>query len=145
MVESVLTCDICDHKATTKLALTQHILDVHMKKTPEVAICQLQSFHCDECVFTAVKEQTLRDHVKTEHKTLSLECEFCPYTAPLLVNLRRHIAVSHAKVRCDQCMFTSSSEFVLTLHKEQHHSFNQPLKNQLFPCSLYGITFAPAG
>ena len=117
MVKPVFICDICDYRTTTNPTLITHIQNVHMTKTAKVAIHQLQSFHCDQCVFTAVKEQTLRDHVKTKHRSLSLECEFCPYSAPLHVNLIRHMAVSHAKVHCDKCSFKSSSEFVLTLHK----------------------------
>ena len=143
MDQSVITCDICNHESTSNSTLAEHILNAHMKKNPEVVIHELKSYHCDQCAFTAVNEQTLRDHVKTKHQSLSLECEFCPYTAPLHVNLRRHVAVSHAKVKCDKCNFSSSSEFVLTLHKEQHHNRDsQPPKEQLYPCSLCGITFS---
>ena len=144
---SPFSCDMCDYRTTENASLTLHLLDAHMKRTPEISVDKLQSFHCEICTFTALKESTLRDHIKAKHEPppvqpISLQCELCPYVAPLKINMRRHIAVTHAKIQCDQCHFTSSSQFHLALHKEQAHSQTQPPKDQLFPCSLCGITFS---
>ena len=144
---SFFSCNICDYRTTETASLTQHILDVHMKTTPEISINKLQSFHCHRCIFTALKEATLKDHIKTKHEspaaqTMSIQCDLCPYIAPLKINMKRHIAVTHARTQCDQCHFTSSSQFHLALHKEQDHSQPQPPKEQLFPCILCGMTFS---
>ena len=129
------SCNICDYSTTDDARLTQHILSVHMKNTP------------DQCTFTALKETTLRDHVRAKHEvskaeSTSLQCELCPFTAPLKIDMKRHIAVTHARIQCDRCHFTSSSQFHLTLHKEQEHSQTEPIKDQLSPCILCGITFS---
>ena len=141
------SCNICDYRTTDNACLTQHIVNVHMKNTPEICVTKLQSLHCDQCTFTALKETTLRDHVRAKHEvysaeSTSLQCELCPFTAPLKMDMKRHIAVTHARSQCDRCHFTSSSQFHLTLHKEQEHSQTQPIKDQLFPCSLCGMTFS---
>ena len=140
------SCGVCAFTTDENASLMQHTLAVHMKNTPGISVHKLQSFHCDKCIFTALKESTLRDHIKTKHESpaesISLECELCPYTAPLKINLKRHIAVTHAKIQCDQCHFTSSSQFHLALHKDQDHSQPQPPKEQLYPCTLCGMTFS---
>lgn len=120
------SCDICDFATADNASLVEHIQAAHMKNSPGISVHKLQSFHCDKCSFTALKESTLRDHIKAKHESTSLQCELCPYSAPLKINLKRHIAVTHAKIQCDQCHFTSSSEFHLTLHKDQEHTQTQP-------------------
>ena len=50
------------------------------------------------------------------------------------------MATKHAKLKCDQCPFTSASQFSHTLHKEQNHP--QPEAQILHPCHLCGMTFA---
>ena len=100
---SPFSCDMCDYRTTENASLTLHLLDAHMKRTPEISVDKLQSFHCEICTFTALKESTLRDHIKAKHEPppvqpISLQCELCPYVAPLKINMRRHIAATHAKI-----------------------------------------------
>ena len=139
---SFVSCDICDYRTMESASLTQHILDVHMKITPEISINKLQSFHCHKCIFTALKESTLRDHIKTKHESTALQCDLCPYIAPLQINMKRHIAVANGRIQCDQCDFTSSSQFSRALHTEQDQTQPQPPKEQLFPCILCGMTIS---
>jgi hypothetical protein len=139
-------CEICDFKSSDKTTLSDHIVKNHMKSKLEVSLPKLQQFKCQKCNFAATHQTTLSEHVTNHHtdssiQPISFECELCPFTASLHINLRKHIAVTHAKIGCDKCQFTTSSEFHLSLHKEHQHKDTQHQKQPLFPCDLCGITF----
>ena len=145
-VSTTYNCDLCDFRATLSSALGDHVASTHMKNL-KINLQMMQHFQCQICSFSTTNQSLLNNHVTDHHtvtpsKNISFQCELCPFTAPLHMNLKRHIAVSHAKIRCDKCTFTSSSGFHLALHQEHSHNVTAPQARPLCPCSLCGITFA---
>ena len=139
-------CDLCERRFISYSVLSNHIKATHMTRIPKVAIVSLKQFKCQKCVFTSTHPKTLSAHITKKHGapdkgTVTFPCELCPFTASLSIQLRKHIAVKHAKFRCDQCNFTSTSGFHLSLHQEHIHNKTQSQNRILYPCDLCGITF----
>ena len=147
---SDMVCDLCDETLPSNADKMLHLTSTHMKKKPIVRLSNFHQYKCKKCNFAATHPATLADHTSTQHEaspsqTLVFECDLCPFSAPLLRNLRRHTAVTHAKIACDKCKFTTASEFHLTLHKEHNHinpeKTQSPQINSLLRCDLCGLTF----
>ena len=50
--------------------------------------------------------------------------------------------MTHAKIKCDLCTFTSASQFHLFLHHENNHIVEQPISPPTtYPCDLCGMMF----
>ena len=145
------SCELCEYSSLIPSDLSNHIINTHTQKKLEVQIEKLQQFRCQDCAFTAPRKSTLDDHIELKHalptKTETFYCEFCPFADLLSINLKKHMAVKHAKIKCEQCNFTSASLFSLDLHKEHSHTNPQPKDPVLtvpvlHSCTLCGITFA---
>ena len=90
----------------------------------------VEPFKCDQCTFTAVKEEILQRHVRCEHPVTSFEGTLCSHAQTLrtkrLTNsqneLERHMKI-HAverRFQCDQCAFSATFQSSLTRHKMTH-------------------------
>ena len=103
-----------------------------------------RKFSCKDCPFSTTNESTLRNHIQEKHalpiRSSTLHCEFCPFSAPNKIDMLKHVTTKHAKLKCDQCIFTSNSQFTLDLHIVQDHDPTQPTTH-LHPCTLCDETF----
>ena len=101
-------------------------------------------YTCKDCHFSSTQEPSLLNHIKVKHalpiRSSTLHCEFCPFSASKKTDMLKHVATMHAKIKCDQCCFTSNSQFTLDLHIVQDHDPTQS-SAQLYPCTLCPSTF----
>ena len=126
-------CDSCDAKSNPSDHMENHAQKHFIAK----------NFNCKDCPFSTTHESTLRTHIKVKHalpiRNTTLHCEFCPFSAPNKYDILKHVATKHAKLKCDQCYFTSNSQFALDLHVVQDHDPTQ--FTHLHPCTLCDKTF----
>ena len=145
-------CDICEYKATRQTLLTLHIeskhegirygcnicpfrtitnnflkgLKFHIKRKHNelVSVGKVVVFSCDLCSYKAFFEQSLKEHVQTQHEKLSLfSCTECEYKGSRKQSLKIHKEVRHANIRfsCSECEHKASTKQSLKIHTMAKH------------------------
>ena len=107
--------------------------DIH---TPRV-------YMCDQCDYTAVREEYLKKHIKFTHDGEVLEkaaalvgyrihqCNFCDHISNKMSNIKQHLKGVHkmsSSRLCSDCEFQTNSEAALKKHIHAAHDSGEFLK-----------------
>ena len=96
-----VSCPHCDHVATTKSNLKQHIARKHAENKP--------AFPCPHCDYVATRKCHLKQHIALKHaeNKPAFPCPHCDHVATVKSSLKRHIKTIHLgtarpkNFRCD--------------------------------------------
>ena len=90
------------------------------------------TFNCDQCSFSHIRQQALKEHVMLVHKAEKKSCEVCGKQFNSYSRLKEHIGIMHGGVRyqCDICGKELKKKKSLELHKASVH------EGVRYPCSL---------
>ncbi|XP_073534808.1 uncharacterized protein [Phyllobates terribilis] len=118
----VFSCDICNRKCSSKLALQRH-MGVHAGEKP---------FHCSHCEYKTRLKASLTQHMRVHTGEKPFKCELCSYASIDASSLRRHIRThTHEKpYKCQHCSYSCIQKKSLDLHIRRHHT------GEMFKCSL---------
>lgn len=116
------SCDICDRKCSSKLALQRH-MGVHAGEKP---------FHCSHCEYKTRLKASLTQHIRVHTGEKPFKCELCSYASIDASSLRRHIRThtSEKPYKCQHCSYSCIQKKSLDLHIRRHHT------GEMFKCSL---------
>ena len=85
-----------------------------------------QTYSCKNCKLVASSMDVLNKHIREEHIVTKYPCLDCNFQALSMAVLRAHQDSHGARaktfIKCDECVFTTSSENNLEVHKSKKHS-----------------------
>lgn len=156
------TCDHCNSKFSLKRTLEEHILRVHLRKTPRSkcehcgkylvstnlkrhirAVHEKQlDFVCDACNKGFQNKQMLRDHLAVVHLNQQNHlCTICNKNFAHSFALVRHLNTVHGaqpRIKCEKCVKTFTRRGDYKSHLKLHKT--RPFHCQSFPCKFMSQT-----
>lgn len=117
-----LLCDFCPNTYRLKETLRRHLIDRHMKYSPE--------YKCDKCSFTTKAKKYFRKHQK--HHNKEFKCPKCSKRFADMFNLKKHLVThddNRVKFIC-HCKESFKTKRGLEQHQELRHQ-----DGSSFPCN----------
>ncbi|XP_063781005.1 oocyte zinc finger protein XlCOF6-like [Pseudophryne corroboree] len=122
MPKREFTCDTCNRKCSSKLALQRH-MGVHAGEKP---------FHCQHCEYKTRLKASLKQHMRVHTGEKPFKCELCSYASIDGSSLRRHVRThtSEKPYKCQRCSYSCIQKKSLDLHIRRHHT------GEMFKCTI---------
>ena len=158
---SKFVCDLCDYSSGQNGHLKRHKLSKHTDFSVECKQChvslkpnnltrhmkevhrQAKELSCNDCDFTTLRLQHLKEHISCKHGSEKLVCGlevsgvFCQYRTAFVKKLEEHKLRKHLGVPrvCVECGFEASSNDIL------YHHINKEHKKMRHQCMLCDKTY----
>ena len=147
-----IKCTICDFKTKIIETLRLHKQTKHQKdknrRSPKTKDSNAKVeanntvvesvtsilYECDECAFTAVEAQNVRQHKKAVHMVKKYPCDHCDYESTTIEQMCEHKERVHTRYKrsCDPCSKTFDSREELENHEvSAHHQSSQMLQRKI--------------
>ncbi|KAK1172399.1 zinc finger protein 883 isoform X1 [Acipenser oxyrinchus oxyrinchus] len=118
--EKGFSCNLCNRKFSSKLALQRH-MGIHSG---------LKQFECQDCEYKTRLKASLIQHRRIHTGEKPFKCNQCPYASIDASSLRRHSRThtNEKPYQCEQCSYSCIQKKSLDLHVRRHHT------HEVFAC-----------
>ncbi|RXM99219.1 Zinc finger protein 26 [Acipenser ruthenus] len=118
--EKGFSCNLCNRKFSSKLALQRH-MGIHSG---------VKQFECQDCEYKTRLKASLIQHRRIHTGEKPFKCNQCPYASIDASSLRRHSRThtNEKPYQCEQCSYSCIQKKSLDLHVRRHHT------HEVFAC-----------
>jgi hypothetical protein len=102
-------------------------------------------FHCEQCEYSSLRKDRLRQHIRSKHLEKNIKCDQCNFVTDRNHNMKKHVNTMHVVKGCNECHFKTKSLREMKRHKDTQHQPDDYYEKSAFNKLLYDKTWRVRG